>query len=279
MSELELGAIIAFDFEKWDVEEEIALAGRAEIRCIQVYRNVLQGITAGHIREIAEEADLAIDSLHAYIQLEMFPDGPLFDLSAADATVRADAQALAASEAAYARDLGARDVIVHPVGPGDTADDPWRPAALAASAERLAKAAEEAGVRFLLENMPPPMFGSDAAVLRRIVDDVASPHLGLAYDVGHAAMARRETEMIRQMGPRLWGVHLHDNDRTEDTHHLPGMGVIPFEDVARTLAAVEYGGVFMLEIYRDTAEVARDLTPERVAYIHHLRRLASGLPE
>jgi len=32
----------------------------------------------------------------------------------------------------------------------------------------------------------------------------------------------------------------------------------------------------MLEIYRETAEVRRDLTPERLAYIERLRRLASG---
>jgi hypothetical protein len=32
----------------------------------------------------------------------------------------------------------------------------------------------------------------------------------------------------------------------------------------------------MLEIYRDTWEVRRDLTPERMEYIEHLRRVASG---
>ena len=85
--------------------------------------------------------------------------------------------------------------------------------------------------------------------------------------------------MVQAMGPRLWGVHLHDNDGAEDDHYLPGMGTIPFEDVARALAEVAFSGTFMMEIYRDTWEIRRDLTPERLEYIHHLRRLASGLNE
>jgi len=78
------------------------------------------------------------------------------------------------------------------------------------------------------------------------------------------------------MGPRLWGVHLHDNDGTEDEHLLPGMGTVPFDDVAAALVEVGFAGTFMLEIYRDTWEVRRDLTPERLDYINRLRRLASG---
>jgi sugar phosphate isomerase/epimerase len=277
MPELPLGAIIAFDFEKWDVREEIALLHRADARRVQIYRNILQNVTPAHILEVLDEAGLTVDSLHAYIELEML-DGPPFDLSAEDPEVRQSALRIARSEAAYARELGCRDVIVHPVGPGDTAKDAWRRDTLTASAEELVRIAERAGVRFLLENMPPDMFGASAKVLRRVVDVLDSPHLGLAYDCGHATIAGDPLGVIRTMGDRLWGVHLHDNDGKEDGHFLPGMGVVPFEDVARALAEVRFRGTFMLEIYRDTAEVRRDLTPERLAYINRLRRLASGLP-
>ena len=272
---LPLGAVIAFDFEKWDVDEEIAIIHHARIRPVQVYRNYVQGITADHIRQVLADADLVPDSLHGYIDLPMF-DGPTFDLSTADPATRRASLDIARGEAEFARRLGCRDIILHPVGSGDTRDDPWRPDALADAARALAPIAEAADVRFLIENMPPAMFGADARLLRRIVDELDSPHVGLAYDAGHANIARDPVGILRAMGPRLWGVHLHDNDGHEDGHYLPGMGTVPFEDVARTLAEIGFPGTFMLEIYRDTDEVRRDLTPDRLAFIRHLQQVASG---
>ncbi len=276
MPELPLGAVVAVDFGKWDLREEICLLQHAGARLVQVYRNLDTGTPGDAIRQTLTAAGLVPQSLHAYIELEIL-DGPPFDLSARDKAAREAALALAEGEIAFAHALGVRDLVVHPVGPGDTAGDAWRPDALAASLERLAALAEAADVRWLVENMPPPMFGADAALLRRLVDAVGSDHVGLAFDSGHAMITGDPVGVVRAMGPRLWGVHLHDNDGTDDAHFLPGMGVIPFDDVARALAEVGYAGPFMLEIYRDTAEVWRDLTAERLAAIDRLRRLASGL--
>jgi len=275
MPDLPLGAVLAIDFDKWNVDEEIALVREAGARRVQIYRNYSRGRSAADIRALLNDAGLVADAMHGYIELEML-DGPAFDLSAASAADRAAALEIARSEAAFARNLGCRDVVVHPVGPGDTEGDAFREAALADSAAQLARIARDADARFLIENMPPPMFGSDGRMLRRIVDAVGSPHLGLAYDAGHANILGRPIDVIRDMGPRLWGVHLHDNDGAADDHRLPGMGTIPFEAVARTLAEVHFSGTFTLEIYRGTAEIRRDLTPERLAFIEHLRRLASG---
>ena len=276
MPDLPLGAVIAFDFEKWDVDEEIAIVHGAGVVRTQVYRNYVHGVTAQRIRQILDEANLVADSMHGYIELEML-GGPHFDLSAKAPKARRAALEIVRGEAEYAHVLGCRDIIVHPVGPGCTRDDAFRPDALAESAEHVARLGEEADVRFLLENMPPPMFGTDAEVLRAIVDEADSPALGLVYDSGHASLAGRTVETVRQMGPRLWGVHMHDNGGKEDDHFLPGMGVVALEDAARALAEVKFGGTFMLEIYRETSEVRRDLTPERLAYIQRLCRIASGL--
>jgi len=263
MPDLPLGAVIAFDFQKWNLEEEIAIVHEAAIQRIQVYRNVTVGTPAETIRRRAQDAGLVIDSLHGYIELEML-EGPRFDLSAADPAVREASLEIARREADFARALGCRDVILHPAGPGDTQADPFRPNRLADSAERLAGIAGAADVRFLLENMPPPMFGHDARLLRHIVDRLASPHLGLAYDAGHAHVAGRAVQTVHEMGPRLWAIHLHDNHGTCDDHLLPGMGTAPLEDVARALAEVGFAATFMLEIYRDTG-VWPQATPNRPA--------------
>ncbi|MBM4020508.1 MAG: sugar phosphate isomerase/epimerase [Planctomycetes bacterium] len=275
MQDLPLGAVIAFDFKTWDVREEIALLQEVGIRRVQIYRNYAQGISADAVRRTLDAAGLVPDSLHGYFSLEGF-DGPPCDLSAADERARLAALDIMRSEAQYARTLGCRDIIIHPAPQGDTQNDLFRPAMLASSARVLADIGRRSQVRFLIENMPPPMFGRDAAALRRAADGAASPHVGLAYDSGHAALAGDAIGAIHAMGPRLWGVHLHDTRGTEDDHLIPGLGVVPFEDVAHALAQVGYSGTFILEVYRTTAEVRRDLTPERLAFIEAIRRRASG---
>jgi sugar phosphate isomerase/epimerase len=275
MHNLPLGTVIAFDFKTWDVQEEIALVKDIGIRRVQIYRNYKQGISAEEVRRTLNAAGLVADSLHGYFSLEGF-DGPPCDLSSNDAGLRQASLAIMEGEAGYARTLGCRDIVVHPVPSGDTQNDAFRIATLTESARRLAEIGRQSDVRFLIENMPPPMFGR-AAVLRQVVDAVASPHVGLAYDSGHATLAGDALGAIHAMGPRLWGVHIHDTLGTKDDHLIPGMGVIPFDDVARALAAVGYSGTFILEVYRTTAEVRRDLTPERLAFIETLRRKASGL--
>jgi sugar phosphate isomerase/epimerase len=276
MPELPLGAVIAFDFTSWNVQEEIALVRQVGVRRVQIYRNYAQGHVAEDIRRTIDEAGLVIDGLHGYFLLEDSP-GPMFDPSSPDPAVRQAALDIMEKETAFAHVLGCRDIIVHPVCPGPTENEAGRREAFAESAHALTTLGEREDVRFLIENMPPPMFGRDVALVRRLVDEINSPHLGQCYDSGHATLAGDPIGTIRTMGPRLWGVHLHDNRGTEDDHLLPGMGVVPFEDVARALAEVGYSRTFMIEVYRPTAEVRRDLTPERLAFIEKLRRIASGI--
>jgi sugar phosphate isomerase/epimerase len=275
MPDLPLGAIIAFDFKTWDVRDEIALLRQVGVRRVQVYRNYVQGISARHVRETLDAAGLVADSLHGYFQSDDLP-GPPCDLSAADGALREASVELMNGETQFARALGCRDIIVHPVGVNSRVDDPWRAESLAETAAALARLGRDHGVRFLLENMPPPYFTADVLPLRQAVDALDSPHVGLAYDSGHAMLMGRPVDAVRLMGPRLGGVHLHDNRGEQDDHLIPGMGTIPFEDVAGALAQVGFAGTFMIEVYRPTEELRRDLTPERLAFIERLRRLASG---
>jgi sugar phosphate isomerase/epimerase len=278
MPDLPLGAVIAFDFKAWNVADEIALLQAAGVRRVHVYRNYTHGITAEFVRDTLAAAHLAADGLHGYFQLEKFEvGGPPFDPSSDSEEARAASVEILRGEADFARTLGCTDIAVHPVSKEGSTADPWRPAAFARTARDLAEIGRAKGVRYLLENMPPRQFGCDVSYLRRLVDAVASPHLGLLYDSGHAALCGDPVGAIRTMGPRLWGVHLHDNRGTEDDHLIPGMGTLPFEAIARTLAEVGYAGTFMIEVYRPTEEVRRDLTPARLAHIEKLRRIASGL--
>jgi len=276
MPDLPLGTAIAFDFETWDIHEEIALLHHIGVRRVQIYRNYARGITAKQILRILQPEGLIVDSLHGYFQMENL-EGPLCDLSALDSAERKRALDIMRSEAEFARALGCTDIITHVVGADGTAHQPFRPDALAHSAEAMADIGQKTGARFLLENMPPGWFGCDAAMLRRIADEVESPHVGLVFDSGHAALGGDPVPVIHTMGPRLWGVHLQDNHGQKDEHLLPGSGTIDFERIARALAEVGFAGTFMLEVYCSTERVRQDLTPQRLAYLERLRRIASGL--
>jgi len=276
MPDLPLGAVVAFDLVNWDIGDQIDLVREAGVGRIQVYRNYTQDISADFVRRTLADADLICDSLHGYFWFTT-SRGPKFDPSSPDASVRAASVELLRREADFARAIGCRDIVVHPSDDASRTDDAGRPEAVTASAEALARLGAEADVRFLIENMPPPMFGCDARVLRRAADDAGDPHVGLLYDSGHAMLAREPVEFVRIMGPRLGLVHLHDTMGADDDHMIPGTGVIPFEAVARALAEVGYGGTFLLEVLRKTEEVRRDLVPARLAFIERLRRLASGM--
>jgi sugar phosphate isomerase/epimerase len=225
--------------------------------------------------ETLDAAGLAADSLHGYFQLEP-GDLPGSDLSSPDTAVRQGVIEVLRREAEFARAIGCRDVIVHPVAPGQESADQRRRDSFVEAVAALAETGRRDDVRFLVENMPRPMFGSDARLLRQAVDAAGGRHVGLNYDSGHAMLAGDPVGAVRAMGPRLWGIHLHDNLGEKDDHMIPGTGRVPLEEIARALAEVGYGGTFMLEVYRPTDEVRRDLTAERLAFIERLRRLASG---
>ncbi len=85
----------------------------------------------------------------------------------------------------------------------------------------------DAGIQVVLENDLEPI----PDMMTRLVNAVDNPALGLCFDIGHQNMFSELSapQWVRSMGPRLWHVHLHDNDRTGDHHWPLGRGTIDFE--------------------------------------------------
>lgn len=83
------------------------------------------------------------------------------------------------------------------------------------------------GIEIVLENETEQI----PDMLVRLVNEVNHPGLGLCLDVGHqhAFSDLGAPEWVRRMGPRLFHVHLHDNDRSGDKHWPLGRGTIDFE--------------------------------------------------
>lgn len=125
--------------------------------------------------------------------------------------------------------------------------------------------AQARGLRLAIEITRP----YTAAQYLRLVREVAHPNVGGCIDTGHVhffeelAPARRTrqtpesvrayndllADLVRQLGPRLFHLHLDDVRRVDwREHFVPGTGIIDWPRLFRELDAVHYSGLFVLEL-------------------------------
>ena len=104
--------------------------------------------------------------------------------------------------------------------------EPWLEANVAFWQREILRWAA-AGIGVVLENDTD----KSPNLLLRLVNAVDHPFLGLCLDIGHQHMFSdlNALEWLRRMAPRLFHIHLHDNDRTCDAHWSIGRGTIDFE--------------------------------------------------
>ena len=81
---------------------------------------------------------------------------------------------------------------------------------------------------------------------------IEDPDFVACLDIGHAEMRGHNTnavEMIHALGNRIGALHLHDNDKWQDSHQIPFSMSIDFGPICRALKAVGYTGWVTLEAY------------------------------
>ncbi len=112
----------------------------------------------------------------------------------------------------------------------------------------LAAAADDAGVRLALENMPFPAFTlcNTYDEIREVLDAAGAPDaLGFCLDVGHGNITG-ENGALTGLRDRLLNVHLHDNDGRRDQHLALGEGAADIKGVLRRLLPA-YRGPLTIE--------------------------------
>ncbi len=271
MDALPLASALGWGFPTWNEEEEIALLLSFGIGSVQLFRNKEKPIRAGAVRERLERSGLKVNSLHAFF-------GPPYDPSEPDEDLRQQVVENYVAEADFCRELGGRLLVVHPGDPfiGEETRDPARFQALTRSAEQLAEIGERKEVMIALENLQPGQMGDDMAMLRRIVDRVESPWLGINYDCGHANLNGDPVAIMEQAGPRIVGTHIHDNDGRGDLHLVPGTSTIDMDALSRALARVGYRGEFTLELMETTESIRATCDSDCLARLRRWARLAGG---
>ncbi|MBI5642793.1 MAG: sugar phosphate isomerase/epimerase [Deltaproteobacteria bacterium] len=113
------------------------------------------------------------------------------------------------------------------------------------------KEAERLGVVIAAENI----FEKSPSTLKTLVEAINSPNLRLCLDSGHlTAFAKGEMEeWVKELGPYLAEVHLHDNNGEADDHLPLGEGTIDFKRLFRLLKAYSHDPVYTIEPHGEGA--------------------------
>ncbi len=117
----------------------------------------------------------------------------------------------------------------------------WRP---------LIERAARLGVKIAIENI----FEDEPSNLAALMRELHSEHFGICFDTGHCNLFTTVPlqEWLKTLGPYLFELHLHDNDKSADQHLPIGDGTFDF----RTLFSFLKG--------RDCLYTIEAHSPERV---------------
>lgn len=119
--------------------------------------------------------------------------------------------------------------------------------------------AKEHGVKIATENMWNWNYEKDQAAdsacsnpesFNAHLDAVNDEFLVACLDLGHAEMRGLDTnavEMIHALGNRLRALHIHDNDKWQDSHQIPFSMALDFPAIVKALKEINYQGYFTLE--------------------------------
>ena len=119
--------------------------------------------------------------------------------------------------------------------------------------------AKDYGVKIATENMWDWDYEKDESSFaicstgesfKKLVDIVDDDYFVACLDIGHAEMrgsGSGAVNMIRALGKKLQAVHVHDNDKWQDSHKIPFSDSIDFVSVAAALKEIGYNGEITLE--------------------------------
>lgn len=143
--------------------------------------------------------------------------------------------------------------------------------------------AKAAGVKIALENMwgrDPrsnvivPNVCSVASELADYADSLDPEWFTVCLDIGHVSLVHEyEAPFIRELGgDRLTCVHIHDNDNVHDSHICPFLGDLPWEEIAKAFAEINYKGDITLEADNTLHGLPKELYPAALKFMEQAGR-------
>lgn len=134
-----------------------------------------------------------------------------------------------------------------------------------------AKAAAALGASFNVELLPRTCIGNTPEEMLALTDGI--PESGICFDVNHLTFANgaaRVPEFIDRLRERIRTFHLSDYDSIDESHWLPGIGLLNWPQVMDSIRRVPGNPLLIFEtaIIKPNGITKRDISPE-----HHFRLL------
>jgi sugar phosphate isomerase/epimerase len=141
---------------------------------------------------------------------------------------------------------------------------------------RIEKFVKEYDIRIAIHNHGPEdkVWPSPLDVLKAVGN--LDPRIGCCIDVGHTMRAGTDVvEAIRQVGPRLFNIHMKDlaDPQSKESQVAVGEGIMPVPKIFEALVAVKYQGFVDLE-YEIHPE---DPMPGVISSFAYMRGVLAGL--
>ena len=110
----------------------------------------------------------------------------------------------------------------------------------------IIKFAKKVNVKVAFENLK--VIGTLEYIFKNIQDE----NVGICYDAGHCHAHFKDEFNFEPFKNKIFAVHLHDNDASDDQHLLPFDGTINWEEVMKNIVDYGYTGPITLELsYRN----------------------------
>lgn len=107
---------------------------------------------------------------------------------------------------------------------------------------KIIEYAKELGVKIAFENT---RFKSH---LEYVLNNIKEDNVGICFDSGHYHTYFNDNFEFEDYKDKIFAVHLHDNDKTDDLHLLPFDGTIDWKTVVQKLKESNYNGPVTLEL-------------------------------
>ena len=81
-----------------------------------------------------------------------------------------------------------------------------------------------------------------------VIDNIDNENVGICFDSGHYHVHFDDEFDFDKFKNRVFAVHLHDNDKSDDLHLLPFDGTLDWENVIYNLKKCHYNGPITMEL-------------------------------
>jgi sugar phosphate isomerase/epimerase len=103
--------------------------------------------------------------------------------------------------------------------------------------------AEKYDIKVAFEN------GRVKGYLEYVLSNIKNNNAGVCYDSGHCHVFFDDDFNFKLFKGRIFAVHLHDNDKSDDQHLLPFDGTIDWNLTIKKLKEAEYNGPITFEMF------------------------------